>query len=205
MSTSGSAAAARRGPRPLRLRQDDVPVDDRWARPADGGQVSSTAQSVADLSQAELIEFRRHRIGFIFQAFGLLPVLSAAENVEVPLRLVAADPREREERVARAARAGRPRRPRRTTGRTSCRAASSSGSPSPARWPTARTCCSPTSRPASSTHTPAGRSWACSGPIVRSEGVTAIVATHDPTLIDLADRVIELRDGQVVDGAGTAG
>ena len=35
--------------------------------------------------------------------------------------------------------------------------------------------------------------------LVRSEGVTAIVATHDTTLIDLADRVIELRDGQVVD------
>jgi putative ABC transport system ATP-binding protein len=36
--------------------------------------------------------------------------------------------------------------------------------------------------------------------IVRAEGTTAIVATHDPALIDLADRVIELRDGRVVDG-----
>jgi len=35
--------------------------------------------------------------------------------------------------------------------------------------------------------------------LLLSEGVTAIVATHDPMLIDLADRVIELRDGQVVD------
>ena len=34
--------------------------------------------------------------------------------------------------------------------------------------------------------------------LVRSEGLTAIVATHDATLIDLADRVIELKDGQVV-------
>lgn len=38
--------------------------------------------------------------------------------------------------------------------------------------------------------------------LVRSEGVTAIVATHDPMLIDLADRVVELRDGRVVDGGG---
>ena len=38
--------------------------------------------------------------------------------------------------------------------------------------------------------------------LVRSEGVTAIVATHDPTLIDLADRVIELRDGQVLNSEG---
>ena len=52
------------------------------------------------MSQAELVELRRRQVGFIFQAFGLLSILSAAENVEVPLRLVAADPRERDDRVA---------------------------------------------------------------------------------------------------------
>jgi putative ABC transport system ATP-binding protein len=36
--------------------------------------------------------------------------------------------------------------------------------------------------------------------IVQREGTTAVVATHDPALIDLADRVIELRDGRIVDG-----
>jgi putative ABC transport system ATP-binding protein len=35
--------------------------------------------------------------------------------------------------------------------------------------------------------------------VVRSEGVTALVATHDPTLMELADRVIELRDGHIVE------
>ncbi|WP_411103306.1 hypothetical protein [Streptomyces sp. cmx-4-9] len=35
--------------------------------------------------------------------------------------------------------------------------------------------------------------------VVRSEGVTALVATHDPALIELADRVVELRDGRIVD------
>jgi len=34
--------------------------------------------------------------------------------------------------------------------------------------------------------------------LVRSEGVSAIVATHDPLLLDVADTVVELRDGQVV-------
>jgi putative ABC transport system ATP-binding protein len=34
--------------------------------------------------------------------------------------------------------------------------------------------------------------------IIRTEGTTAIVATHDPALIDLADRVLELRDGKVI-------
>jgi len=37
--------------------------------------------------------------------------------------------------------------------------------------------------------------------IVRSEGLTAVIATHDPLLIDLADRAVELRDGRIVDGA----
>jgi putative ABC transport system ATP-binding protein len=42
--------------------------------------------------------------------------------------------------------------------------------------------------------------------LMRSESMTAIVATHDPTLIDLADRVIELRDGEVAaDSAATGG
>ena len=88
--------------------------------------------------------------------------------------------RQREARVARAARARRARRPRRATGRTSCRAASSSGSRSPGRSPTARSSCSPTSRPASSTRTPGTRSWLLLRSIVRHEGITAVVATHDP-------------------------
>jgi putative ABC transport system ATP-binding protein len=38
--------------------------------------------------------------------------------------------------------------------------------------------------------------------LVRSEGVTAVVATHDPAMLDVADRVIELRDGRVVSDTG---
>ncbi len=38
--------------------------------------------------------------------------------------------------------------------------------------------------------------------VVRSEGVTALIATHDPMIIELADRVVELRDGRLLDGAG---
>jgi putative ABC transport system ATP-binding protein len=36
--------------------------------------------------------------------------------------------------------------------------------------------------------------------IVRSEHVTAIVATHDPAMLDVADRVVELRDGRLISG-----
>ncbi len=38
--------------------------------------------------------------------------------------------------------------------------------------------------------------------VVRSEGVTALVATHDPTLIDLADAVLLLEDGMIVENSG---
>jgi putative ABC transport system ATP-binding protein len=64
------------------------------------GRVTVDGVAVNEMDQDALVRLRRHKIGFIFQAFGLLSILSAAENVEVPLRLIAADPREREERVA---------------------------------------------------------------------------------------------------------
>src|SRR5215208_8033291 len=63
------------------------------------GSVSVDGMAVSDLGESELIGFRRRKVGFIFQAFGLMPILSAAENVEVPLRLVRTEPRERERRI----------------------------------------------------------------------------------------------------------
>lgn len=46
------------------------------------------------------MQVRRQTVSFIFQGFGLLPILSAAENVEVPLRLLRTHPSDRERRVA---------------------------------------------------------------------------------------------------------
>ncbi len=51
---------------------------------------------------------------------------------------------------------------------------------------------------ASSTPRTRARSWRSSASLLRSEGVSAIVATHDPLLLDVADRVVELRDGEAV-------
>ena len=64
------------------------------------GQAFVDGASVGDMGPDALVDLRRRKIGFIFQAFGLLSILSAGENVEVPLRLVGADRREREDRVA---------------------------------------------------------------------------------------------------------
>jgi putative ABC transport system ATP-binding protein len=168
---------------------------------ATSGDVVVDGRSVGDMSPDELVELRRRKIGFIFQAFGLLSILSAAENVEVPLRLVRAAPALREERVATLlelvglGERGR-HRPHELSGGEQQRVAIARAL---ANRPDLLLADEPTGQLDSAT----GRSiMSLLRAVVRSEGVTAIVATHDPTLIGLADRVIEIRDGQVVDGAG---
>ncbi len=53
----------------------------------DGGQVNVDGHDLAKLSDRERTAYRRKNMGFVFQAFNLLPVLSAVENVEIPLLL----------------------------------------------------------------------------------------------------------------------
>ena len=155
---------------------------------------------VSEMPERELVGFRRQTIGFIFQAFGLLPILSAAENVEIPLRLVAEEPRRRDSRVREllelvglADRAGH--RPFELSGGEQQRVAIARAL---ANRPKLLLADEPTGQLDSHTGHDV---MALIRDIVRSEGTTALVATHDPALIDLADRVIELRDGRIVDGA----
>ena len=51
------------------------------------GRVTINGQNLSNMSDAELTQLRRHTVGFVFQSFGLLPLLSAYENVELPLRI----------------------------------------------------------------------------------------------------------------------
>ena len=67
------------------------------------GRVLLGDDVLSELSEAELAAARRDRIGYVFQNFGLIPVLSAAENVEVPLRLRRMERGQRDERVAEVA------------------------------------------------------------------------------------------------------
>ena len=164
------------------------------------GEVVLDGRPLGELSQAELVDLRRRKIGFIFQAFGLLSILSAAENVEVPLRLVAAEPREREDRVmvlldlVGLADRGR-HRPHELSGGEQQRVAI-------ARALANRPDLLLADEPTGQLDTATGRSvMTLLRTIVRSEGLTAVIATHDPLLIDLADRAVELRDGRIVDGA----
>src|SRR5258708_2173506 len=51
------------------------------------GDVLILGQLLTAMSEAERLALRREKIGFVFQAFGLLPLLTATENIEVPLRM----------------------------------------------------------------------------------------------------------------------
>ncbi len=74
----------------------------------DAGTVWCGTDRLTGLAEAQLVELRRTRLGYVFQDFGLIPVLTAAENVEIPLRIRGVDAATRD----RTGRGGA--RPRRT-------------------------------------------------------------------------------------------
>ena len=63
------------------------------------GQVLFDGQDLAAISESALVELRRNKIGFVFQSFGLMPLLSAFENVELPLHIGGVAWRERRRRA----------------------------------------------------------------------------------------------------------
>src|SRR5699024_2979497 len=63
------------------------------------GQVFLGDLELSAMSEKKLVDIRRTEVGDVLQSFGLIPILSAAENVEIPLRLLDMDPRQRTERV----------------------------------------------------------------------------------------------------------
>jgi putative ABC transport system ATP-binding protein len=162
------------------------------------GRVMLADREVSAMREDDLVQIRRRTVAFIFQAFGLLPILTAAENVEIPLRLVAAEPRERDRRVAEllglvglGERAQH--RPHELSGGEQQRVAIARAL---ANRPPVLLADEPTGQLDSET----GRTiMRLLRSIVRSESITAIVATHDPAILEVADRVVELRDGQLVD------
>lgn len=66
------------------------------------GKVWIEGEDTFALSESRRIALRRDKIGFIFQNFGLLPLLSAEENVGIPLRMIKANTQERQQRVSEA-------------------------------------------------------------------------------------------------------
>ena len=104
------------------------------------GRIWLDGEEVSGKSEDALVELRREKIGFVFQSFGLVPILSAAENIEVPLRLRKVDPDERTAPCPASCSTSSASAAAPATGPTSSRAASSSASPSAGRWRTGRGC-----------------------------------------------------------------
>jgi putative ABC transport system ATP-binding protein len=124
-------------------------------RPTSGSVVLAGTE-LAGLGDKELTALRRDKVGFIFQSFNLLPVLSAEENILLPLSIAGRKPdQEWVDRLIDTVGL----RGRLGTGPQSSPAASSSASRSPGRSPPGPRSSSPTSRRATWTPRPPPRSW----------------------------------------------
>jgi putative ABC transport system ATP-binding protein len=162
----------------------------------DSGTVRVGGTEVTALDDDGLSHLRRETVSYIFQTFGLMPPLTAAENVGVPLRLRRTPVPEREERVALlldlvGLRDHAEQRPAELSGGQQQRVAIARALAGSPRLLIA--------------DEPTGQLDAETGiaimsllrGVVESEGLTAIVATHDPVMMSLADRVLTIADGRV--------
>jgi putative ABC transport system ATP-binding protein len=160
----------------------------------DGGLVRVAGMNVSEMGERERTTFRRGTVAFIFQSFGLIPILSAAENAGVPLRIAGVPAKEREARVAlMLALVGleghAAQRPNELSGGQQQRVAI-------ARALAGRPQLLIADEPTGQLDSQTGRQiLRLLRTVVRSEGITALVATHDPVLIEIADRALRLDDG----------
>jgi putative ABC transport system ATP-binding protein len=162
----------------------------------DDGTVRIAGADVTAMDEDERSSLRRTTVGFVFQSFGLIPILTARENVGVPLRLSRAPAREREDRVSELLELvglgdHGSHRPSELSGGQQQRVAVARAV---AAGPELLLADEPTGQLDSIT----GRSvMRLMRSLVDSQGVTVVVATHDPVLIDMADEVHTLRDGRL--------
>ena len=158
------------------------------------GKVFFQGRDLATFSESDLVELRRHKIGFVFQSFGLMPLLSAQENVELPLHISGVAWRERRRRamasldlVGLGPRARH--RPYELSGgeqqRVSIARALVTG-------PEAIFADEPTGELDTTTALSIG---SILKDVVKESKATIIIATHDLTLAGICDSVIQIADG----------
>ena len=165
----------------------------------DQGSVIVDGEDITQYGDKAVTQFRRHTIGFVFQSFGLLPLLSAAENIELALRIAGAGLRDRGrrtnellEQVGLTHRAGH--RPYELSGGEQQRVAVARAL---ANDPPLLIADEPTGELDSAT----GAQIFQLLRDVAASGVTVVTATHDPFVIEHVDRVIEMSDGALIDRA----
>lgn len=162
----------------------------------DSGSVRVGEREVTRLTDAGLLELRRGPVSYVFQSFGLIPILTARENVGVPLRLRAVPAAEREERVAEALEhvglAGHAEhRPDELSGGQQQRVGLARALVAD---PALLLADEPTGQLDSET---AREIMGLIARLAKERSMTTLVTTHDPVLLSAADRVVEIADGHL--------
>jgi len=160
------------------------------------GEVWLGERNLTTASEAELNEVRQRELGYVFQSFALIPLLSAAENVEMPLRIVGTDGSERDARVAElldlvGLTPHANQRPTELSGGQQQRVGIARAL---ANRPRVLIADEPTGQLDSGT---AATMMSLIADLVHTQGVAAIVSTHDPRMAAVADRVVDIRDGRL--------
>ena len=160
------------------------------------GQVLFEGRNMADFSEKDFINLRRHRIGVVFQSFALLPLLSAYENVELPMRIAGLSSKERSNRTEEAlemvglSRRSR-HRPYELSGGEQQRV---SIARSIAMRPDIVLADEPTGELDS---TNAQSIFGLFREMVTNQGMSVVATTHDHTLLDMADQIYTMQDGEL--------
>ena len=165
-------------------------------RPSEG-KVWFEGREISELPDKDLVKLRRERLGFVFQSFGLIPLLSAFENVELPLHISGVSWRERRRKANEAldmvGLTGRVRhRPYELSGGEQQRVAIARAL---VAGPAVLFADEPTGELDSVTAQTIGGIMRDIG---ASRGVTVVTATHDLMLADMADRRLQMTDGRIL-------
>jgi len=161
------------------------------------GRVVINGTDLSTLDEPARTRLRRDELAFVFQTFGLVPMLSAAENVGLPMRLLRVPNAQRRERVANLLElvglsGHADQRPGEMSGGQQQRVAIARAL---ANSPALLIADEPTGQLDADT----GASiMALLREVVREEGMTAIISTHDPSVRALADRSLVLSDGMLL-------
>ncbi|MGD0350072.1 MAG: ABC transporter ATP-binding protein [Verrucomicrobiota bacterium] len=171
---------------------------------ADAGEVLVEGKNLQLLSPGELARLRLQRLGFVFQAYNLLPVLTALENAEFTLLLQGVPAEQRKERVQKLfAEIGlaslEHRRPGELSGGQQQRVAVARAM---VTEPALILADEPTANLDSAT---ADALLEVMEQLNRAHGTTFVYATHDPQVMERARRLIRLHDGQIASDVARAG
>ena len=164
-------------------------------RPTSGSYVLD-GREVANLDDGALSEVRRHQIGFVFQSFHLVPRLTAAQNLELPMIFAGVDRAERSRRVARAA--ASVKLEDRVDHRPDQLSAGQRQRVAIARSVVMEPSILLADEPTGNLDTATGEDVIRLLEGMNADGLTLMIVTHDPGIGERARRRVTLRDGRVV-------